>query len=282
MNSRTEIVERLRAKVAIGEPIIGGGAGTGLSAKCSEAAGLDFIVVYNSGRYRMAGRSSMAGLMPYGDANAIVMDMAGEILPVVDRIPVVAGVCGTDPFRLLPRFLREVRDPGFSGVPNNPTECRFEGIIRANLEETGLGFDREVEMIREAHALDLFTCSYVADPDEARAMAAAGSDVIVPHMGLTTSGMIGAQTALGLDEAKRKVAELAQAAREVNPDVLVVAHGGPIAGPEEAAEVIHDVPVVDGFLGASSMERLPTERAMIEHMSAYTRIALPSRSHQDA
>ena len=280
MNSRTEIVERLRAKVAIGEPVIGGGAGTGLSAKCSEAAGLDFIVVYNSGRYRMAGRSSMAGLMPYGDANAIVMEMAGEILPVVDRIPVVAGVCGTDPFRLMPRFLREVRDAGFSGVQNYPTVCLFEGIIRANLEETGLGFDKEVDMIAEAHRLDLFTCSYVANPDEARAMAGAGSDVIVPHMGLTTSGMIGAQTALGLEEAKEKVAELASAARSVNSETLVVAHGGPIAGPEEAAEVIHDVPGVDGFLGASSMERVPTERAMIEHMSAYTRIVLPSR--QDA
>jgi predicted TIM-barrel enzyme len=282
MNTRTEIVERLRAKVALGQPIIGGGAGTGLSAKCSEAAGLDFIVVYNSGRYRMAGRSSMAGLMPYGDANQIVMDMGSEILPVVDHIPVVAGVCGTDPFRLMPKFLRQVKDAGFSGVQNYPTVCLFDGIIRANLEETGLGFYKEAEMIAEAHALDLFTASYVANIDEAVAMAEAGSDVIVPHMGLTTSGMIGAQTALSLADAKIKVAELMQAAREVNPNVLIVCHGGPIFSPEEAAEVIRDVPGVDGFLGASSMERLPTEIAMVEHMTKYTRISLPARTVETA
>ncbi|WP_308465844.1 phosphoenolpyruvate hydrolase family protein [Rathayibacter soli] len=280
MNSRSEIVDRLRTKVAAGRPIIGGGAGTGLSAKCSEAAGLDFIVVYNSGRYRMAGRSSMAGLMPYGDANQIVMDMGAEILPVVDRIPVIAGVCGTDPFRLMPRFLRQVKDAGFSGVQNYPTICLFDGIIRANLEETGLGFYKEAEMIAEAHALDLFTASYVANPDEAVAMAEAGSDVIVPHMGLTTSGMIGAQTALTIQQSKVKVAELMHAAREVNPDVLIVCHGGPIYSPEEAAEVIRDVPGVDGFLGASSMERLPTEVAMVEHMTRYTQIALPARDTQ--
>jgi len=272
MNSRTEIVDRLRAKVEEGRPIIGGGAGTGLSAKCSEAAGLDFIVVYNSGRYRMAGRSSMAGLMPYGDANAIVMEMGAEILPVVDRIPVIAGVCGTDPFRLMPRFLRQIKDAGFSGVQNYPTVCLFDGVIRANLEETGLGFYREAEMIAAAHALDLFTCTYVANPDEAKA----GADVMVPHLGLTTAGMIGAKTAMTLQQAKRRVAELAQAAREVNPDVLVICHGGPIFGPDEAAEVIRDVPGVQGFLGASSMERLPTEVAMVEHMSRYTRIELPA------
>lgn len=272
----------MRAKIAAGQPIIGGGAGTGLSAKCSEEAGLDFIVVYNSGRYRMAGRSSMAGLMPYGDANQIVMDMGSEILPVVNRIPVVAGVCGTDPFRMMPRFLRSVKDAGFSGVQNYPTVCLFEGIIRANLEETGLGFYKEVEMIAEAHALDLFTASYVANVDEAVAMALAGSDVIVPHMGLTTSGMVGAQTALTLADAKLKVRELMTAAREVNPDVIVVCHGGPIASPAEAAEVIRDVEGIDGFLGASSMERLPTEVAMVEHMSSYTRINLPARASQKA
>lgn len=282
MNSRSEIVARMKAKIAAGRPIIGGGAGTGLSAKCSEEAGLDFIVVYNSGRYRMAGRSSMAGLMPYGDANQIVMDMGPEILPVVKDIPVVAGVCGTDPFRLMPRFLRQIKDAGFSGVQNYPTVCLFEGIIRANLEETGLGFYKEAEMIAEAHSLDLFTASYVANIDEAVAMAEAGSDVIVPHMGLTTSGMIGAQTALTLAESKTKVAELMRAAREVNPDVIIVCHGGPIASPTEAAEVIADVPGVDGFLGASSMERLPTEVAMVEHMSSYTRIALPDRHPQEA
>ena len=275
-NSRTEIVSRLRAKVAQGHPIIGGGAGTGLSAKCSEAAGLDFIVVYNSGRYRMAGRSSMAGLMPYGDANAIVMEMGAEILPVVDHIPVVAGVCGTDPFRIMARFLRQVKDAGFSGVQNYPTVCLFDGVIRANLEETGLGFDKEAAMIAEAHQLDLFTATYVANPDEAEMMARAGADVIVPHMGLTTAGMIGAQTAMTLDEAKDKVARLAGIARAVNPDVLIVCHGGPIFGPDEAAEVIRDVPGVHGFLGASSMERMPTEIAMVEHMTRYTQIPLPA------
>jgi predicted TIM-barrel enzyme len=282
MTHRTEIIASMRAKIAEGRPIIGGGAGTGLSAKCSEEAGLDFIVVYNSGRYRMAGRSSMAGLMPYGDANQIVMDMGSEILPVVDHIPVVAGVCGTDPFRLMPKFLRDVKDAGFSGVQNYPTVCLFEGIIRANLEETGLGFYKEAEMIAEARALDLFTASYVANLDEAVAMASAGADVIVPHMGLTTSGMIGAQTALSLADSKVKVRELMEAAREVNPDVIIVCHGGPIASPAEAAEVIRDVPGVDGFLGASSMERLPTEIAMVEHMSSYTRIELPARAGQGA
>lgn len=274
MIPRRELVDSLRAKIADGRPVIGGGAGTGLSAKCSEEAGLDFIVVYNSGKYRMAGRSSMAGLMPYGDANQIVVEMGDEILTVVDRIPVVAGVCGTDPFRSMPRFLRQIKDMGFSGVQNYPTVCLFEGIIRANLEETGLGFDKEVDMIAEAHALDLFTATYVANPDEARAMAAAGADVVVPHMGLTTSGMIGAETALTLEGAKEKVAVLADAARSVNPDVIIVCHGGPIAGPEEAAEVIRDVPGVDGFLGASSMERLPTEIAMVDHMRRYTEIPL--------
>jgi predicted TIM-barrel enzyme len=275
-NSRTEIINRLRAKVSEGRPIIGGGAGTGLSAKCSEAAGLDFIVVYNSGRYRMAGRSSMAGLMPYGDANAIVMEMGAEILPVVDHIPVVAGVCGTDPFRIMAKFLKQVQEAGFSGVQNYPTVCLFDGIIRANLEETGLGFDREAAMIAEARRLDLFSATYVANPDEAEMMARAGADVIVPHMGLTTAGMIGAQTAMTLDEAKDKVARLAGIARAVNPDVLIVCHGGPISGPDEAAEVIRDVPGVHGFLGASSMERMPTEIAMVEHMTRYTEIPLPA------
>lgn len=276
MSSRSEILSRLRAKVSDGRSIIGGGAGTGLSAKCSEAAGLDFIVVYNSGRYRMAGRSSMAGLMPYGDANAIVMDMGAEILPVVDHIPVVAGVCGTDPFRIMAKFLASVKDAGFSGVQNYPTVCLFDGIIRANLEETGLGFDKEAAMIAEARRLDLFTATYVANPDEAEMMAQAGADVIVPHMGLTTAGMIGAQTAMTLDEAKDKVARLAGIARAVNPDVLIVCHGGPIFGPDEAAEVIRDVPGVHGFLGASSMERMPTEIAMVEHMTRFTEIPLPA------
>jgi predicted TIM-barrel enzyme len=276
MTSRTTILQRIRAKVAQGRPIIGGGAGTGLSAKCSEAAGLDFIVVYNSGRYRMAGRSSMAGLMPYGDANAIMMSMGSEILPVVDEIPVIAGVCGTDPFRQMPRFLREVRDAGFAGVQNYPTVCLFDGVIRANLEETGLGFDREAAMIAEAHRLDLLTVTYVANLDEAVMMAEAGADILVPHMGLTTSGMIGARTAMTLDQAKDKITELAQAARAVRPDLLVICHGGPIFGPDEAAEVIRDTEQIQGFLGASSMERLPTEVAMVDHMRRYTDISLPT------
>jgi predicted TIM-barrel enzyme len=275
MTSRTDILDGLRAKVAQRRPIIGGGAGTGLSAKCAQEAGLDFIVIYNSGRYRMAGRSSMAGLMPYGDANAIVMEMGAEVLPVATSIPVIAGVCGTDPFRVMPRFLREVKEAGFAGVQNYPTVCLFDGIIRANLEETGLGFDKEVELIRVARELDLLTCSYVANVDEASAMAAAGADIVVPHMGLTTAGMIGAQTALTMEECKANIADLAKAARRENPDVLVICHGGPIYGPEQAAEIIGAVPGVQGFLGASSMERLPTEVAMVEHMRTYTEIELP-------
>lgn len=277
METRAEMVARLHAKIDAGQAIIGGGAGTGLSAKCSQAAGLDFIVVYNSGRYRMAGRSSMAGLMPYGDANAIVMEMGAEILPVATNIPVLAGVCGTDPFRLMPSFLAQVKAAGFSGVQNYPTVCLFDGIIRANLEETGLGFDQEVAMIAEAHRQDLFTCTYVANTDEAAAMAQAGADIVVPHMGLTTSGMIGARTALTLDEAQRKCAELTRAARSANPDVIIVCHGGPIFGPDEAAQIIRNVPGVQGFLGASSMERLPTERAMVDHMASYTKIPIPTR-----
>jgi predicted TIM-barrel enzyme len=274
--NRDEVLAHLREKADAGRAIIGGGAGTGLSAVCAEAAGLDFIVVYNSGRYRMAGRSSMAGLMPYGDANAIVVDMAGEIIPVVDRIPVVAGVCGTDPFRSMPVFLDEIKRLGFAGVQNYPTVCLFEGVIRANLEETGLGFDREVEMIAEAHARDLVTITYVHSEDEAAAMAAAGADVVVAHMGLTTSGRIGAQTSLSLDDAVKRVGDLQEAARAVRPDVLTVCHGGPIAGPEDAAYVLARVPGLQGFLGASSMERIPTEIAMTEHMRRFTALTTGS------
>ncbi|WP_298321917.1 phosphoenolpyruvate hydrolase family protein [Haloactinopolyspora sp.] len=268
--SRTEIVQRLRDKVDQGRAIVGGGAGTGLSAKCSEMAGLDFIVVYNSGRYRMAGRSSMAGLMPYGDANAIVMEMADEIIPVVGPdFPVVAGVCGTDPFRSIPRFLRTVRDAGFAGVQNYPTVCLFDGMIRANLEETGLGFDREVEMIAHAHELDLFTASYVHSEAEARAMVDAGADVIVAHAGLTTSGTIGAQTAWTMAESIDFVTRILATATAARPDVLVLAHGGPIAQPGDVAEVLRAVPGLHGFLGASSMERLPTEVALVEQMKSF-------------
>lgn len=275
MIKRVDLLRKLRAKVANGQPVIGGGAGTGLSAKCSETAGLDLVVVYNSGRYRMAGRSSMAGLMPYGDANEIVMDMGREIIPVVeDEFPVVAGVCGTDPFRSMPRFLRSVREAGFSGVQNYPTVCLFDGMIRANLEETGLGFDREVDMIAQAHELDLFTMSYVHSEDEARAMCAAGADIIVAHAGLTTNGMIGAKTAWPIEEAIAFVERIRAAAAAVREDVLVLAHGGPIAEPDDVARVLREVPGIHGFLGASSMERLPTEVAMVSHMQSYLNLPI--------
>ena len=274
MTGRREILDSLRAKIAEGHPVVGGGAGIGLSAKCAEVAGLDFVVVYNSGRYRMAGRSSMAGLMPYGDANAIVTEMATETLAVVDRLPVVAGVCATDPFRIIPAFLRQMRDLGCAGVQNYPTVCLFDGVIRANLEETGLGFDHEVAMIAEARSLDLLTLAYVASEAEAGAMAAAGADILVPHMGLTTAGMIGAQTAMTLDEAVTRIDELGEAGRKQREDVIVICHGGPISGPAEAGHVLATSRYAQGFLGASSMERLPTEIAMVERMSAFTKLPL--------
>ncbi|MEV5967391.1 phosphoenolpyruvate hydrolase family protein [Kribbella sp. NPDC051952] len=270
--TRAELLDGYRRKVAEGRPIIGGGAGTGLSAKCAEAAGLDFVVIYNSGRYRMAGRSSMAGLMPYGDANAIVMEMGTEVLPVTDRLPVMAGVCGTDPFRDIPRFLDQVKATGFAGVQNYPTVCLFDGMIRANLEETGLGFYREVEMIAAARERDLVTLAYVHSEDEATAMTEAGADILVPHMGLTTSGMIGAQTALSLDDSVELVTRLRDAIFAVRPDALVVCHGGPIATPEDAGHILEKVAGIVGFLGASSMERLPTETAMVNHMRSFQTI----------
>ncbi len=278
MTDRQEILRSMRRKIDDGRPVVGGGAGIGLSAKCAEAAGLDFIVIYNSGRYRMAGVSSMAGLMPYGDANLTMTQMAAEILPVVSRMPVVAGVCGTDPFRLMPQFLASVKEMGCSGVQNYPTVCLFDGTIRANLEETGLGFDKEVDMIRTAHGLDLLTVTYVESEDEARAMAAAGADVLVPHMGLTTAGMIGAKTAMTVDEAVAKVDRLGKAAREVAPEIIVVCHGGPISGPAEVTHVLAHSEYAQGFLGASSMERLPTEVAMVDHMGSFTRIPLRTRA----
>jgi predicted TIM-barrel enzyme len=272
--TRDEALARLRAQVEQGRPIIGAGAGTGLSAKCAEAGGGDLIIIYNSGRYRMAGRGSLAGLMPYGDANAIVVDMAREVLPVVRDTPVLAGVCGTDPFRLMPVFLEELRRIGFSGVQNFPTVGLFDGTIRQGLEETGMGYGLEVEMIRQARDLDLLTCPYVFDPDEARAMAEAGADVLVPHMGLTTKGTIGAQTAKTLDQAVELVQAVQDAAKEVNPEVLVLCHGGPIAEPEDAAYVLERTSGVAGFFGASSMERLPTEVAMTENMKRFKAIAV--------
>ncbi len=270
--TRDEALARLRAQVAGGRPIIGAGAGTGLSAKCAEAGGVDLIIIYNSGRYRMAGRGSLAGLMPYGDANAIVVDMAREVLPIVRETPVLAGVCGTDPFRLMPVFLEELKRIGFSGVQNFPTVGLFDGTIRQGFEETGMGYGLEVEMIRVARELDLLTCPYVFNPDEARAMAEAGADVLVPHMGLTTKGTIGAQSAKTLDQSVELVQAMHDAAKEINPEILVLCHGGPIAEPEDAAYVLERTTGVVGFFGASSMERLPTEVAMTENMKRFKAI----------
>ncbi len=266
------MVARLRAKAAAGKPVIGAGAGTGLSAKCAEAGGADLIIIYNSGRYRMAGRGSLAGLMPYGDANAIVMEMAGEVLPVVREVPVLAGVCGTDPFRLMPRFLDQLASTGFAGVQNFPTVGLIDGVFRQNLEETGMSFDAEIEMIRLAAGRGLLTCPYVFDPEQATRMAQAGADVLVPHMGLTTSGTIGARTALTLDDAVERVQGMRDAAVAVNPDILVLCHGGPIAEPSDAGYVLSRTTGVCGFFGASSMERLPTERALTAQVRAFTEL----------
>ncbi|HLI88122.1 MAG TPA: phosphoenolpyruvate hydrolase family protein [Ktedonobacteraceae bacterium] len=270
--NRTEALERLRQTVQNGGAIIGAGAGTGLSAKCVEAGGADLIIIYNSGRYRMAGRGSLAGLLPYGDANAIVVEMAGEVLPIVKRTPVLAGVCGTDPFRVMPYFLRQLKELGFAGVQNFPTVGLFDGTFRQNLEETGMGFALEVEMIHQAHELDLLTAPYVFNPDEARAMAQAGADVLVPHMGLTTKGAIGAKTALTLDQAVERIQAMHDAAHAVNPDILVLCHGGPIAEPEDAAYVLAHTRGVVGFFGASSMERLPTEVAITENTKRFKQL----------
>jgi len=270
--TRKDALAKLRAQVAAGKPIIGAGAGTGLSAKCAEAGGADIIIIYNSGRYRMAGRGSLAGCMPYGDANEIVVDMAREVLPIVKQTPVLAGVCGTDPFRLMPVFLKQLAAMGFSGVQNFPTVGLMDGIFRANLEETGMGYGLEVEMIREAHALDLLTCPYVFDVGEAGAMAQAGADVLVPHMGLTTKGSIGASTAKTLDQSVELVQAMADAAHAINPGVLVLCHGGPIAEPDDAAYVLARTTGVVGFFGASSMERLPTEVAITENMRRFKAI----------
>ena len=270
---RAEALARLRAQVAQGRAIIGAGAGTGLSAKCVEEGGADLIVIYNSGRFRMAGRGSLAGMMPYGDANAIVVEMAAEVLPIVRQTPVLAGVCGTDPFRLMPVFLRQIKEMGFSGVQNFPTVGLLDGTFRQNLEETGMGYDLEVEMIRLAHELDLLTTPYVFNPEEAQAMARAGADVLVPHMGLTTKGSIGAHTAITLDDAVERVQAMHDAAKAINPDILVLCHGGPIAEPEDAAYVLGRTRGVAGFFGASSVERLPTEVAITENMRRFKALA---------
>ncbi|MCS7054918.1 MAG: phosphoenolpyruvate hydrolase family protein [Thermoflexales bacterium] len=269
---RATALEKLRATVAAGGVIIGAGAGTGLSAKCAEAGGVDLIIIYNSGRYRMAGRGSLAGLMPYGDANAIVMEMANEVLPVVKHTPVLAGVCGTDPFRLMSVFLRRVKEAGFTGVQNFPTVGLIDGTFRQGLEETGMGFGLEVDMIRLAHEMDLLTCPYVFDEDQAIAMTQAGADVLVPHMGLTTKGTIGAKTALTLDECVERIQRIHDAAKRVRDDVMVLCHGGPIAEPEDAQYVLSRTRGVVGFFGASSMERLPTEIAITENARRFKQL----------
>lgn len=271
--SRAEIIHRLRAQVAAGRPIIGCGAGTGISAKFAEAGGADLLIIYNSGRYRMAGRSSLAGFFAYGDANSIVMDMGGEVLPVVRNTPVLAGVNGSDPFKLMPVFLRQLRDAGFSGVQNFPTMGMFDGIMRANIEATGLGYDKEIEMIRIAHEMDLFTSPYAFNPDEARAMVQAGADLLVCHVGLTTAGSIGAQVAMTLDDAIDKTMQMAEAVWALQPDALVICHGGPFDEPENVATALKRMPRIAGFYGASSAERLPTERAIRAQVAAFKGIA---------
>lgn len=272
MSVRQAILERLRAKVRDGRPIIGGGAGTGLSAKCEEAGGIDLIVIYNSGRFRMAGQGSLAGMMPFGNANEIVLEMAPEVLGAVRSTPVLAGVCATDPFLLLDRHLRTLADLGFAGVQNFPTVGLIDGRYRLNLEETGISYAKEVGAIAHARRLDLLTTPYVFDAEQARWMADAGADILVAHMGLTTSGTIGARTSMTLDESAVAVREIATVAKARRPDVLVLCHGGPIASPEDASYVLDRCPEVDGFYGASSMERLPTEHAIAEQTRRFVEL----------
>ncbi|MFN7736887.1 MAG: phosphoenolpyruvate hydrolase family protein [Pirellula sp.] len=270
--TRTDILNRLRAKVASGEPIIGGGAGTGISAKCEEAGGIDLIVIYNSGRYRMAGRGSLSGMLAYGNANQIVKEMAYEVLTAVRHTPVLAGVCGTDPFMLRDPFLRELRELGFAGIQNFPTVGLIDGMFRANLEETGMSYALEVELIAAARQMDLLTTPYVFNTDEALQMVDAGADIIVAHMGLTTSGTIGAKSAKTLDDCVQEVQAITDVSKNRRSDVLVLCHGGPIASPDDAQYVLSRCKNVDGFYGASSMERLPTEIAITEQVRSFTRL----------
>jgi len=269
---RAKLVEKFRGMIARGEPIIGGGAGTGLSAKCEEAGGIDLIVIYNSGRYRMAGRGSLAGLMPYGDANQIVVEMGAEVLPVVKNTPVLAGVCGTDPFRLMDVFLDQLRAMGFSGVQNFPTVGLFDGTIRANLEETGMGYGLEVDMVAKARAKDMLTTPYVFSEDNARDMAKAGADMIVCHLGLTTGGVIGAESAIKLADCPTLVDAWSEAALKARPDIIVLVHGGPVAQPEDAEFILKNTKNCHGFYGASSMERLPVEVALTEQTRKFKQI----------
>ena len=274
---RQEIVRRLRAQSATGTPVVGCGAGTGISAKLAEAGGADLIIIYNSGRYRMAGRGSLAGMMPYGDANGIVVDMASEVLPVVKDTPVLAGVCGTDPFRLMPVFLRQLKEIGFSACRTSLPWALIDGEFRLNLEATGMGYDKEIEAIRLAHEIDLFTSPYVFDEQQAAAMAEAGADQLVAHVGLTTSGSIGAAVAFTLDQAIERVLAIAAAGRAVREDLLVICHGGPFDEPENVAEALARMPGIDGFFGASSIERLPTERAIIGQVKSFKSAPLAPR-----
>jgi predicted TIM-barrel enzyme len=270
--SRDGILSRLRAKVAAGKPIVGGGAGTGISAKMSEAGGIDLLVIYNSGRFRMAGRGSLSGMMPYGDANAIVMEMAREVIPVVKRTPVLAGVCGTDPFRVMKLFLREVDAAGFSGIQNFPTVGLIDGTFRQGLEETEMGYGLEVDLIRTAHEMGMLTTPYCFNADEAAAMARAGADILIPHMGLTTKGTIGASTALTLEQSAKRVQAMHDAAKSVTKDILVLCHGGPIAEPADAQYILDHTEGIVGFYGASSMERLPVEPAIRDRVRAFSEL----------
>lgn len=270
--TRSEILEQFRRETAAGKILVGVGAGSGITAKSSEAGGADMLIIYNSGRYRMAGRGSLAGLLSYGDANAIVVEMGAEVLPVVKHTPVLAGVCGTDPFRVMDIYLKQLKDMGFNGVQNFPTVGLIDGVFRQNLEETGMGYGLEVEMIRLAHELDMLTCPYVFDPEQAKAMAEAGADILVAHMGLTTKGTIGAKTALTLDDCIVKIKDIIAAGRAVRPDIMVICHGGPIAEPDDAAYIIKNVPEIDGFFGASSIERFAAERGIKAQAAAFKAI----------
>ena len=270
--TRAENMAKFKDQVAAGKILVGVGAGTGITAKSSEAGGADMLIIYNSGRYRMAGRGSLAGLLSYGDANQIVVEMGAEVLPVVKHTPVLAGVCGTDPFRVMEIYLKQLKDQGFNGVQNFPTVGLIDGVFRQNLEETGMGYGLEVDMIRKAHELDMLTCPYVFDPDQARAMAEAGADILVAHMGLTTKGTIGAKTALTLDDCVVKIKEIIAAGREVNPDIMVICHGGPIAEPDDAQYIISQIPEIDGFFGASSIERFAAERGIKAQAAAFKAI----------
>ena len=270
--TRSEIIAKFKEEIANGKILVGVGAGTGITAKSSEAGGADMLIIYNSGRDRMAGRGSLAGLLSYGDANQIVVEMGAEVLPVVKHTPVLAGVCGTDPFRVMDIYLKQLKDQGFNGVQNFPTVGLIDGIFRQNLEETGMGYGLEVEMIRKAHELDMLTCPYVFDPEQAKAMAEAGADILVAHMGLTTKGTIGAKTALTLDDCVEKIKAIIAAGRSVRPDIMVICHGGPIAEPSDAAYIIHQIPEIDGFFGASSIERFAAERGIKAQAAAFKAI----------